>query len=157
MNKKEKSLDFATENIDFVTFTVSDQLFGVPVIAIHDVFTPRGLAPVPLASENIAGVLNLRGRIVTAIDARRILGLPSAENPEDCMAIGIDKDGESYGIIIDRVGEVLSLSSEQYEPSPVNLDSRWRDVSRGVYRLDDALLIVLDIDGLLQINQAEAA
>jgi len=157
VSKPDNPLDFTTGKIDFVTFTVCDQLFGVPVIAIHDVFAPKGLAPVPLASDNIAGVLNLRGRIVTAINARRILGLPSAENPEECMAIGIDKDGESYGIIIDRVGEVLSLSSDQYEPNPVNLDSRWRDVSHGVYRLDDALLIVLDIDQLLHINQAAAA
>ena len=157
MKVSNRDIDFTKDTVDFVTFTVSDQLFGVPVIGIHDVFAPKGLAPVPLASENIAGVLNLRGRIVTAIDARRILGLPSAENPEEGMAIGIDKDGESYGIIIDQVGEVLSLSSDQYEPSPVNLDARWRDVSRGVYRLDEALLVVLDIDRLLQINQAAAA
>ena len=73
------------------------------------------------------------------------------------MAIGIEKDGESYGIIIDSIGEVLTLSGDKYEPNPVNLDAQWSDISKGVYRLEEDLLIVLDTDRLLQFEHTNAA
>ena len=149
--------DLANSTVDYVTFNIADQLFGVPVTSIHDVFTPTALAPVPLANSVIAGVLNLRGRIVTAIDARTYLQLPPLEKEGHLMAIGIEKDGESYGIIIDSIGEVLTLSGDKYEPNPVNLDARWSDISKGVYRLEETLLIVLDTDRLLQFEQTNAA
>ncbi len=150
-------LDLSTVTLDYVTLTIGDQLFGVPVLLIHDVFSPQAITPVPLSRKEIAGVLNLRGRIVTAIDARNCLGLPPRAATETVMAIGIEKGGESYGLIIDSVGEVLTLSGEMYEPSPANLNERWKQVSRGVYRLDKSLLVVLDVDRLLSLNQPMAA
>jgi len=141
---------------EYVTLTIADQLFGVPVALIHDVFTPQTITPVPLSPPEIAGVLNLRGRIVTAIDARVKLNLPAREASKDCMAVGVDRNGESYGIIIDSVGEVLRLGPDVYEPNPVNLDERWQSVSAGVYRLKNKLLVALDIDRLLDWPTAAA-
>ncbi|MEM1104191.1 MAG: chemotaxis protein CheW [Pseudomonadota bacterium] len=142
--------------IEYVTLTIADQLFGVPVSLIHDVFTPQTITPVPLAPPEVAGVLNLRGRIVTAIDARVKLGLPPLEERSGCMAVGVERNGESYGIIIDGVGEVLKLGIDEYEPNPVNLDPRWQSVSQGVYRLKGDLLVALDIDQLLDWVSAAA-
>jgi purine-binding chemotaxis protein CheW len=72
------------------------------------------------------------------------------------MAVGIEHQSESYGLVIDKVGEVLSLSPTQFEANPANLDPKWRGVSKGVYRLDGKLLVVLDVASLLDLEKAAA-
>jgi purine-binding chemotaxis protein CheW len=142
---------------EFVTVYVGDQLFGVQVTDIRDVFALKSLTPVPGSKPEIAGVLNLRGRIVTAIDARCRLGLPKRpEGYTGMMAVGVELNGEAFGILVDKVGEVLRLSDSQCEPNPVNLDANWKGVSHGVYRLDETLLITLDIERLLAFTPAQA-
>jgi purine-binding chemotaxis protein CheW len=135
---------------ELVTFEIADGYFGADVSAVHDVFALHALTPVPLARTDIAGLLNLRGRIVTIVDARRRLGLPSRPGGfKGAMAIGLEIGGESYGLLVDRVGEVLRVNEAQYEENPINLSASWRDVSRGVYRLENRLLIALDVDRML--------
>lgn len=140
----------ATGTKEFVTVHVGDQLFGVQVTDIRDVFALKSLTPVPGSRPEIAGVLNLRGRIVTAIDARRSLGLPARpQGYAGMMAVGVERGGEAFGILVDSVGEVLRLDDTSCEPNPVNLDAVWKTISSGVYRLEGKLLITLDIDRLL--------
>ncbi|MEZ5936938.1 MAG: chemotaxis protein CheW [Hyphomonadaceae bacterium] len=135
---------------EYVTFRIGGQIFGASVSEIQDVFSPVHMTPVPKAAGEIAGVLNLRGRIVTAICARARLGLPDLESdaPEP-LAIGVERDGENFGIIIDAVGEVLRLDEGDLEENPVNLDRTWASVSKGVYRLENTLLVIMDIDRML--------
>ena len=152
------STSAAPREREFVTFRIADQLFGVEVTAIHEVFRPRGVSPVPLAKPEIAGVLNLRGRIVTTVCARRRLRLPEREaGAPPPMAVGIDRQGESYGVLVDAVDEVLKLPDSAFEATPVNLDPRWAAVSQGVYRLDGKLLIALDVERLLDLESASAS
>lgn len=139
----------SNDEAEYVTVTIGGQLFGLPIERVQDVFMPGRLTPVPLAPEEIAGVLNLRGRIVTAIDMRCRLGMARRAEQGEPMAVGIDCDGESYGLIIDAVGEVLRLRLDGREPVPVNLDTRLAAVSAGVHRLDDQLLVILDVERLL--------
>lgn len=136
---------------EFVTFRIGEQLFGLSVTEIHDVFRPSKMTPVPLSGTEIAGVLNLRGRIVTAIDCRSRLGLPSVEKgaQNQCLAIGVEHGGESFGLVIDEIGDVVRLEDADMEQNPVNLDATWSGVSRGVYRLGDRLLVIMDIDQML--------
>ncbi len=145
--------DHQSASEDFVTVQICDQWFGIPVRLIHDVFAPHSITQVPMSRPEVAGVLNLRGRIVTAIDLRRKLGLPPREKGQDCMAVGIEKQSESYGLIIDQVGEVLSLDNSTYERNPTNLDPRWRGISRGVYRLESSLLVAFDVDRVLDFGE----
>ncbi len=149
---------------EYVTFRICDQLFGLSVTEIHDVFRPARMTPVPLSSSEIAGVLNLRGRIVTAIDARSRLGLPPREkqngektNNVQSLAIGVEYGGESFGMVIDEIGDVVRLDDAQMEQNPVNLDATWSVVSRGVYRLDNRLLVIMDIDQMLASPAGTAA
>src|SRR4249920_2677100 len=93
--------------IEYVTVVIDGQLFGLPISRVQDVFMPERLTRVPLASPEIAGVLNLRGRIVTAVDMRRRLGLPARSDGRPPLAVGIELRGESYGLLIDSVGEVM--------------------------------------------------
>lgn len=142
---------------DYVTVTIGSQLFGISVQDVQDVFSPQAITRVPLAPPEVGGVINLRGRIVTAIDVRQRLGLPARKDALCSMAVGIEKDGESYGLIIDQIGEVLRLEPDKFERSPENLDPKWRKVSKGVYRLEDTLLVVLDVDLLMNFDHAARA
>jgi purine-binding chemotaxis protein CheW len=141
---------------DFVTVVIGGQLFGIPISLVQDVFQPQRITCVPLSHPDIAGVLNLRGRIVTAIDCRSRLGIPARTGAGPRMAVGIEHQSESYGLVIDKVGEVLSLSAEHFEANPANMDPKWRGVSKGVYRLDGKLLVVLDVASLLDLEKAAA-
>ena len=97
---------------------IGGQLFGLPIARVQDVFMPDRLTRVPLAAPEIAGVLNLRGRIVTLIDMRCRLGLDKREADGPPMAIGVESRGESYGLLIDSVGEVLKLDDSAREAEP---------------------------------------
>jgi purine-binding chemotaxis protein CheW len=145
---------------EFVTFTTSGQLFGLPIGRVQDVFKPSQITRVPLAGPEIAGVLNLRGRIVTAIHLSNRLDLETdmqaAAAKKPPMAIGIECGAESFGLLVDVVGEVLKLPESELEPNPVNLDCKLARVSDGVFRLDGQLLVVLDVDRVLDFA-AEAA
>jgi purine-binding chemotaxis protein CheW len=161
---KDKSMDVyaatagaAARANDFVTMTVADQLFGIPVLAVQDVLGPQRITRIPLSPKEVAGALNLRGRIVTAIDVRSRLSLPAraADNPG--MSVVVDHKGELYSLIVDAVGEVMSLPADAYERNPVTLDPRWREVSGGIYRLKGKLLVVLEVARLLDMRRAEAA
>ena len=136
---------------EFVTAMIGGQLFGLPISRVQDVFMPDRLTRVPLASDDVAGVLNLRGRIVTAIDMRARLGLPKHDDGRPPMAVGVDMRGESYGLLIDNIGEVLKLPNESREVNPVNLDPRMAKMAGGVHRLDGQLMVVLDVDRVLEI------
>jgi purine-binding chemotaxis protein CheW len=142
---------------EYVTAVIGGQLFGLPILRVQDVFAPERLTKVPLAPVEIAGVLNLRGRIVTLIDMRRRLGLGKREDDSPAMAVGVESRGESYGLLIDSVGEVLKLDDMACEPNPSNLDPRLASVSIGIYRLDGQLLMVLDVDRVLDIAVKAAA
>jgi purine-binding chemotaxis protein CheW len=137
---------------DYVTMTIGGQLFGLPITQVHDVFMPGRMTKVPLAPQEVAGILSLRGRIVTAIDMRCRLGLPKREDGGESMAVGVDCDGESYGLVIDAVGEVLRLTKDSRQPIPINLDSRLARVAAGVHRLEDQLLVVLDVGRVLDMK-----
>lgn len=137
---------------EYVTAMVSGQLFGLPIQRVQDVFKPERLTRVPLAPPEIAGVLNLRGRIVTLIDLRRRLGFDEPEGRGELMAIGVDTRGESYGLLIDSIGEVLKLSAATREPNPLNLEPALARVSAGIHRLEGELLVVLDVDRVLDVG-----
>ncbi|HVV62176.1 MAG TPA: chemotaxis protein CheW [Pseudolabrys sp.] len=142
---------------EYVTATIGGQLFGLPILSVQDVFMPERLTRVPLSPPEIAGVLNLRGRIVTLIDMRRRLGLQGREQGAMPMAIGVESRGESYGLLIDGVGEVLKLDDRARETNPINLDPRLARVCAGIHRLDGQLLVVLDVERILDIGVSAAA
>ena len=92
---------------EYVTVTIGTQLFGIPIDVVNEIFKPERLTKVPLSNRDIAGVLNLRGRIVTMIDCRRRLGISEEGLGSDYMAVGVERDGDHYGLLFDGAGEVL--------------------------------------------------
>ncbi|TVR96083.1 MAG: chemotaxis protein CheW [Rhodospirillales bacterium] len=135
--------------IEYLSFFVDGQMFGLPLLSVQDVLDARTLTPIPLAPPEVAGALNLRGRIITAINTRRRLGLGGAAVEGRRMSVVVEHEGELYNLIVDRVGDVLHLSVEDCEENPATLDPMWRDLSTGIYRLENNLLVVLDVNKLL--------
>jgi purine-binding chemotaxis protein CheW len=142
---------------EYVTVTIGDHLFGLPIFRVQDVFVPDRLTRVPLAPPEVAGILNLRGRVVTAIDMRTRLDLGSRAKDQPVMAIGIEFRGESYGLLVDAVGEVIALRNRACEAKPANLDPRLNKVAAGIYRLEGHLMVVLDVDRVLDIKSGALA
>ncbi len=142
---------------EFVTATIGSQLCGIPVLKVQDVLGPQRITPIPLAPIEVAGSLNLRGRIVTAIDLRTRLGLTLHANDKNEMSIVVEHHGELYSLMVDAVGEVLKMSASDFERNPATLDSVWRGFSEGVYRLAEGLLVVLDVDTLLDFGKQKDA
>jgi purine-binding chemotaxis protein CheW len=136
----------------FLTLTVAGQSCAVPVLMVRDVLGPQAITRIPLAPPEIAGSLNLRGRIVTAVDLRLRLGLPPREAGPAPMSVVVEQAGELYSLQVDEVGEVVPLPAEGFEPNPPTLDPFWRDVSRGVHRQEDRLTIALEVDRVLAIS-----
>ncbi|MBA1154743.1 chemotaxis protein CheW [Microvirga mediterraneensis] len=148
----------ASKQMEFVTVSVAGQLLGLPISRVHDVFVVSEMTTVPLAPGEIAGLLNLRGRVVTAVSLRRRLGLGDSGGTERRMAVGLENHGEAYGLLVDEVGEVLKLDPDEMQPNPVHMDRGWVGLSQGVHQLHDKLLIVLDVDAVLAFEtEREAA
>jgi purine-binding chemotaxis protein CheW len=143
------------EHHDFVTMTIQDQLFGIPVLQVRDVLGPQHINVVPQAPKEVAGSLNLRGRIVTAIDVRKRLGLPPRSDDDAGMSVVVEHGSDLYSLIIDAVGEVLSLPASSFESNPSTLDDVWRDVTEGIYQLEDKLMVKLNIDRLLNFDSTQ--
>jgi purine-binding chemotaxis protein CheW len=138
----------------FVTMTVCGQLCGIPVLSVRDIIVTQAMTRIPLAPREIAGSLNLRGRIVTAIDLRRRLGLPDRERGQLGMSVVVERQGELYSLVVDTVREVLELDDAQFELNPPTLAAAWREHSTGIYRLKSDLLVVLNTERVLAIGQS---
>ena len=137
---------------EFVTFEVHDQLFGVSVHRVQDILMPQAIAWVPLAPPEVRGSINLRGRIVTVIDMRKRLGLPPRETATRDMGVTVEHQHDLFTLLIDAVGDVISLSADRFEPNPSTLNARWREIADGVYRLDGRLMVVLNVERLLDLS-----
>ncbi len=138
-----------------VTLSVAGQLCGLPVQSVRDVLGPQNITRIPLALPEIAGSLNLRGKIVTAIDLRRRLGLPPAEAGAQRMSIVTEHSNELYALLVDQVTEVLTLPASGIESVPPNLPPAWRRYCAGVHRLSDRLMVVLDLGRVLDLVPSE--
>jgi purine-binding chemotaxis protein CheW len=112
----------ARDRHSFVTATIAGQLFGIPIGRAHDVFNAGAVTPVPLAPPDVLGLMNLRGRVVTALDIRQRLGLPPAESKAGAMAIGIEADGDAFGLVVDRIGEIVLDVDAVLDMSPKTPD-----------------------------------
>lgn len=146
--KNEDGRD-AGEEIDILAMRLDGQLLGLPVLRVHDVLNPLPVARIPLAPESVAGSINLRGRIVTVLSLRRLLGLSGRDDLAKCMSAVIDNDGDPCALLADRIDEVLRIHEAEIERPPATLDAHWKRVCTGVCRRDGKLLILLDPDKLL--------
>jgi purine-binding chemotaxis protein CheW len=144
-----EQLDYQNQ---FVSFWINGQLMGIPVNMVQEVLNPQTIAATPLARREIAGLLNLRGQIVTALNLRRRLGLPDYEKTGESMNVVIRYRNESYSLLVDEVGDVINVQRDAIEPPPRTIDARWKNFAQGVFRLEGRLLLILNVAALLTLD-----
>jgi len=126
------------------TFYAGGLYFGLDVREVQEVLQYQDMVRVPLASNVVRGLINLRGQIVTAIDLRRRLDLPERDADVDPMNVVVRSDDGAVSLLVDEIGDVLEVDERSFERAPETLRGRMRDLVEGVYKLDGELLLVLD-------------
>ena len=137
----------------YTTFTLDDLLFGIEIEDVQEVIRLQELTRVPLAPPVVEGLINLRGQIVTAVDLRRRLELPERPPDLEPMNVVLPAPGGAVSLLVDRVGEVVEVDDDAFEPPPETLRGVARSMIRGTYKLPDALLLVLNVDRVLDVTE----
>jgi len=130
-----------------VTMSVDGQLFGLPILSVQDIVETHNITQVPRTPSAISGIMNLRGRIVTVINLRRILG--RNDDSSSRMGVTVEFHGDLYTILVDQIGEVRLLNRSDFEAAPATLDPKLKQLCTGIYRLDGELLAVLEVNQIL--------
>jgi len=138
----------------YATFFVDGLLFGVEVLRVQEVLRYQEMTSVPRAPDVIEGLINLRGQIVTAIDMRRRLGLTRREGERPPMNVVVRSDDGAVSLLVDEIGDVLEVEESAFEAAPENVDSRIRELTTGMYKLKDRLLLILDTRKAIDVSAA---
>lgn len=130
----------------YVTFTLGGALYGVDVTRVQEALRAHTRTRVPLAPIDVAGLVNLRGQVVLTIDLRPRLGVPPLAADAEPMMVVVQVDGEPVSLLVDEIGDVLEVGPERFEVPPDTLDVGLRRLITGAYKLESALLLILDVD-----------
>lgn len=136
------------------TFHVGEMFFGVDVMRVQEVLRPQPMTPVPQAPHTVEGLINLRGQIVTAIDMRARLGMPPRSEGNSPMNVVVQTSDGAVSLLVDEIGDVMEMDPASFELPPGNLAEVAREVLRGVYKLSNGLLLVLDAEKTVEIATA---
>ena len=127
------------------TFRLDGDLYGIEVEHVQEVLKSQGLTRVPLAHAAVAGLINLRGQVVTAIELRERLGRPPRAEGTDAVVIVVRLHGEAVSLLVDSIADVVDVDAADFEAPPDTLEGQARDLIRGAYKLDGQLLLALDV------------
>lgn len=136
------------DSLQFATFYVGEQLMGVDLRQVHEINRHVDATPVPHAPEFVRGVVNLRGEVVTVVDLRAVLGIDGEVARGERRCVIIDAGGEKTGLLVDRIADVVAIGADQLDPPPANVGGVDGRRLIGVCRLEQALLVVLDVNAI---------
>jgi purine-binding chemotaxis protein CheW len=136
----------------YCTFFVGGLFFGVEVMKVQEVIRYQQLTSVPLAPPEIGGLINLRGQIVTAVRMRKRLGLPDCEDDELPMNIVLTGSHGPVSLLVDEIGDVLEVQSEDFEAPPETIADEVRGLITGIFKLEDKLMLVLDTESAITVS-----
>lgn len=129
----------------FTTFKLDGHLFGVEVETVQEVIRYQKMTRVPLAPGSIGGLINLRGQVITALDLRHRLGMPERPEGQRPMNVVVRTEDGAVSLLVDQIGEVTETNAKHFESPPDTVTAQARDLIRGAYKLDGALLLALDV------------
>src|ERR1017187_1096938 len=132
--------------VEMCSVRVGETLFGVAISHILEIVGSARPQPVPLAPSFVGGLVHYRGDVLTTVSLRQLLGLPPKVGAQDILVL--ESSGGCFGLLVDSGGEVLTVSSADYEPNPSILDERRRALFAGAYKLKDSLMVMLDPERL---------
>jgi purine-binding chemotaxis protein CheW len=153
VNRKEKAVAL----VEMCSVRLGSALFGVPITHILEIVGAARPQPVPLAPVFVGGLVHYRGDVLTTVSLRQLLDMPPKEGAQDILVL--ESSGGCFGLLVDSVGEVLTVSSADHEPNPSILDGRRKALFAGAYKLKDSLLIMLNPEQLdpMRLGAAQAA
>ncbi|WP_425266026.1 chemotaxis protein CheW [Desulfohalovibrio reitneri] len=137
------------EILQLVTFSIGDEEFGVDILKVQEIIRTMEITRVPKAPDFVEGVINLRGKVIPIIDLRRRFGMARRDHDKNTRIIVIDINNMIVGFVVDSVSEVLRISSSTVEPPPPVVAGVESEYIKSVGKLEDRLLIMLDLDRLL--------
>jgi purine-binding chemotaxis protein CheW len=143
LNRKEKT---AATLVEMCSVRLGKTLFGVPIAHILEIVGGARPQPVPLAPSYVGGLVHYRGDVLTTVSLRQLLDMPQVDGPQDILVL--ESAGGCFGLLVDSVGEVLTVSSADHEPNPSILNEHKRALFAGAYKLKDGLLVMLDPERL---------
>lgn len=144
-----------TDQLQLVTFEVGDEEYAIDILAVQEINRMMPITRVPQSPPSVEGVINLRGRIIPVVDLRQRFGLAAGQRDGDARIVVVDVASRVLGFIVDKVNEVLRVDSSIVEPAPSLAAGAQADYVRGVGKLDDRLLILLDLDRLFAAQAVE--
>jgi len=152
LHKKDKG----SVLVEVCSVRLAETWFGVPITHILEIVGSAHPQPVPLAPPYVGGLVHYRGDVLTTVSLRHLLALSAKEGAQDILVL--ESAGGCFGLLVDSVGEVLTVSSADHEPNPSTLDQRRKNLFAGAYKLKDKLLVMLDPERLdpLCLSQAQA-
>ena len=142
---------------ELCTFYLDQSLLGIEVSRVQEVLRDQTLTRVPLATDDVEGLINLRGRIVTALDLRRRLGMPPRPDDVEPMNVVVATDDGPVALLVDRIGDVMEVHADTFESPPDNLSGTARELIQGAYKLDGPLLLALDVDRAVTVQASATA
>lgn len=137
-------------NLRLATFSIAGETFAIDVMRVQEVVLSQPMARVPLASEELRGLVNLRGQVVPAFDMRRILGYPPFEADQDPIHMIVTHHEGLMSLLVDAHGDYMEVSRSHFQPPPPTVDTRLAAHLLGVCELDRQLLMILDVDRVLE-------
>ena len=142
LHKRERR----TSELQFATFYVGDILLGIDIRHVQEINRQLEVTRVPHASAEVRGVINLRGDVATVIDLRRLLDLPPGEVTRESRNLIVNIDGESIGLLVDRISDILTIEEDQVESPPANVSGIDGRLLLGVYTMKSSIAVLLDIE-----------
>jgi len=146
------SVEKQVQSTELLTCRVGEQWLGLQVQQVREVVTPQVCTKMPLSADAVMGLINLRGRVITQIDVRKVVGMPDRDSDVYRVAIVETLSGEDFGLVMDEVGEVIELDPDLYEKTPQTLDRIWQDVSEGVLKLGERVVVLVNVERFIAMT-----
>lgn len=141
----------ASEQGSYCTFSIGNLYCGIEVSLVQEVIRQQSMTQVPLASRLVTGLMNLRGQIVTALNLRSCFGLPATEGSESQMNVVIRTPDGPVSLLVDKIGDVVQVNNDSFEPPPETLSSNLKELIRGAFKLDDELLLIINTENVIRL------
>ncbi len=139
----------AQEEMQLVVFDLAKEVYGVDIIAVHEIIRMQVITEVPRTPDFVEGVINLRGKVIPVVDLRKRFGLTVSEETKDSRIVVVDISGQEVGMVVDAVTEVLRIPSESVEPPSSVITSADSAYLMGIAKLEDRLIILLELQQVL--------
>ncbi|TDX51356.1 chemotaxis protein CheW [Orenia marismortui] len=143
----------ANETGQIIVFDIGTEKFGVKITEVHEIIRMKEITELPIDSSYIAGIINLRGDIISVIDLRKRFALKDIKKTDDTRIIVVEFEGQNVGLIVDAVSEVLHIDENNIDTPPKSMSGIKNDYIRGIIKINEDIVVLLELDNLLKSKE----